>query len=133
MKMIEGYFWSKGDIMKLLLTVSVSPLELSLQMFLELVEKRLLLSCIWPKLDNTKLAFSVSISGIAASLLTCGRNAHSTFNFPLDLTSSDIPVRVMIKTFEMTRAKKVLVHRMGRMYHDTQGSCINVRRNHERR
>lgn len=43
--------------------------------------------------QHKNVAFSVPIYGIAASFLSRGRTAHSTFKFPFDVTSSDNSLR----------------------------------------
>ena len=41
--------------------------------------------------QHNRIALAVASSGIAATLLTGGRTAHSAFSLPLDLTNQDEP------------------------------------------
>ena len=61
--------------------------------------KTFLINLILAKIRQNKcIALAVASSGIAATLLTGGRTAHSTFKLPLNLTRTESPVCNISKT-----------------------------------
>ncbi|XP_059149801.1 uncharacterized protein LOC131936752 [Physella acuta] len=56
--------------------------------------------------QQQKLAIAVASSGIAATLLTGGRTAHSTFKLPLNIPHSDVPICNISKQSEKGKLLK---------------------------
>uniref|UniRef100_A0A0L8I2A8 ATP-dependent DNA helicase n=1 Tax=Octopus bimaculoides TaxID=37653 RepID=A0A0L8I2A8_OCTBM len=54
--------------------------------------KTLLINLLLAKVRQKKIALAVASSGIAATLLTGGRTAHSTFKLPLNLIQNESPL-----------------------------------------
>lgn len=75
-------------------------------MLLQEVTKHLTLSRYLPKWGNKKIPLVVASSGIAATLLSERRTAHTTFKLPLHIASNDAPVCNISKTSGMGQILK---------------------------